>query len=88
MADAIREAQKNPGTVVLNFMTDTEQDVYPMIPGGKTIHEMVLDESGPVGVPDADGSVTLPNGNGQQTEVEVPYVSEWTDDLQAGKRKI
>jgi acetolactate synthase-1/2/3 large subunit len=88
VADAIREAQKNPGTVVLNFMTDAEEDVYPMIPGGKTIHDMVLDESGPVGVPDADGRVMLPNGNGSQSAVEVPYVSEWTDDIEAGKKKI
>jgi acetolactate synthase-1/2/3 large subunit len=93
VSDAIREAQKNPGTVILNFMTDPEADVYPMIPGGKTIHDMVLDESGPVPVPDAEGRVLLPNGkngNGQAAkEVEdAAYVSEWNDDLAAGKRKI
>jgi acetolactate synthase-1/2/3 large subunit len=85
VADAIREAQKNPGTVVLNFLTDAEADVYPMIPGGKTIHDMVLDESGPVAVPDAAGRV-LVNGNAPQTDTS--YVSEWTDDLAAGERKI
>ena len=46
VADAIREAQKNPGTVVMNFMTDTEEDVYPMIPGGKTIHDLKLSGDG------------------------------------------
>ena len=46
VADAIREAQKNPGTVVMNFMTDTEEDVYPMIPGGKTIHDLKLNGEG------------------------------------------
>jgi hypothetical protein len=29
----------------LNFLTDAEADVFPMIPGGKTIHDMVLDSS-------------------------------------------
>jgi acetolactate synthase-1/2/3 large subunit len=100
--DAIREAQKNPGTVILNFMTDQEADVYPMIPGGKTIHDMVLDESGPVKVPNAEGHVFVNAANGQEfngngstpsaeeiAEVEeATYVSEWTDDLKAGQRKI
>jgi acetolactate synthase-1/2/3 large subunit len=59
VADAIREAQKNPGTVVLNFMTDAEEDVFPMIPGGKTIHDMVLDSS--------HKAVPIPgNGNGPE----------------------
>jgi acetolactate synthase-1/2/3 large subunit len=98
VADAIREAQKNPGTVLLNFLTDAEADVYPMIPGGKTIHDMVLDESGPVKVPDSDGRVFV-NGNADGAgstpgteEVaavgDATYVSEWTDDLKAGERKI
>jgi acetolactate synthase-1/2/3 large subunit len=86
VADAIREAQKNPGTVILNFLTDAEADVYPMIPGGKTIHDMVLDESGPVPVPDAEGRVLVPNGNAPKTDAS--YISEWTDDLAAGERKI
>jgi acetolactate synthase-1/2/3 large subunit len=84
VADAIREAQKNPGTVLLNFMTDTEEDVYPMIPGGKTIHDMVLDAGGPVPVPGPDGSIARP-GNGVAEE---PPASDWSGDLEAGKRKI
>ena len=100
VADAIREAQKNPGTVVLNFLTDTEEDVFPMIPGGTSIHDMMLDHSGAVAVPDAQGNIRRPNGNSNGTangkispEEIAPasdgtYVSEWTDDLQAGKQKI
>ena len=106
VADAIREAQKNPGTVVLNFLTDQEADVYPMIPGGKTIHDMVLDESGPIKVPNAEGHVFINAANGRQlngngdgkgstpseeeiAEVEdATYVSQWTDDLKSGERKI
>jgi acetolactate synthase-1/2/3 large subunit len=86
VADAIREAQKNPGTVLLNFMTDPEEDVFPMIPGGKTIHDMMLNHSGTVSVPDAEGNVAVAlNGTAPQG---ASYVSEWTDDLEAGKQKI
>lgn len=77
VADAIREARKNPGTVLLNFMTDAEEDVFPMIPGGKTIHDMVLDKS----------HQAVPVG-GNAPEGGLQYVSEWADDLESGKRKI
>ncbi|MEO6908548.1 MAG: biosynthetic-type acetolactate synthase large subunit, partial [Abditibacteriaceae bacterium] len=77
VADAIREARKNPGTVLLNFITDAEEDVFPMIPGGKTIHDMVLDKS----------AQKVPVG-GHAIEGGLQYVSEWTDDLKSGKRKI
>ena len=88
VADAIQEARKNPGTVVMNFLTDTEEDVFPMIPGGKTIHDMVLDSSGkavPVGGIGTNG--TALNG-AAQTATAGGYVSEWNDDLEAGKQKI
>jgi hypothetical protein len=90
VGDAVREAQKNPGTVVLNFLTDAEEDVFPMIPGGKSVHDLVLDASGkavPVG-----GHGT--NGNGQQlvgaveTATSGEYVEQWNDDLESGKLKI
>ncbi len=84
VADAIREAQKNPGTVLLNFLTDTEEDVFPMIPGGKTIHEMVLDSSGKA-VP-----VPATNGNGHSVNgvpVDLGYDPEWDADIEAGKIK-
>jgi acetolactate synthase-1/2/3 large subunit len=77
VADAIREARKNPGTVLLNFMTDAEEDVFPMIPGGKTVHDMVLDKS----------HQPVPVG-GNASEGGLQYVSEWTDDLESGKQKI
>ena len=86
VADAIREAQKNPGTVVLNFMTDTEEDVYPMIPGGKTIHDMVLDGGGkpvPVGGFSADDMEEI-----LETATASEYAGEWNDDLRSGQRKI
>lgn len=93
VADAIREAQKNPGTVVLNFLTDTEEDVFPMIPGGTSIHEMMLNHGGAVAVPDATGNVQIPQNGKVKTEEVAPvaqgtYVSEWTDDLKAGQQKI
>lgn len=86
VADAIREAQKNPGTVLLNFMTDAEEDVFPMIPGGKTVHDMVLDSS--------NQAVSIPGANGNglaeaaATASSSAYTSEWTDDIEAGKQKM
>ncbi len=86
VADAIRQAQQNPGTVVLNFMTDTEEDVYPMIPGGKTVHDMRLDGSGkpvPVGgFSSADMEEIL------ETATASDYAGEWNDDLKSGQRVI
>jgi hypothetical protein len=74
--------------VVLNFLTDAEEDVFPMIPGGKTIHEMVLDSSGKA-VP--VGGHSNGNGNGSPSVNGVPvdlgYNTEWNDDLEAGKIK-
>jgi acetolactate synthase I/II/III large subunit len=90
VADAVREAQKNPGTVVLNFLTDKEEDVFPMIPGGKTIHDLVMDASGvkvPVGGHPKNGQ----NGKLEEaleTATAGEYASEWNDDLQSGKIKI
>lgn len=86
VADAIRAAQKDPGTVVLNFMTDTEEDVYPMIPGGKTIHDMVLDGSGkpvPVGGFSSEDMEEI-----LETATANDYAGEWNDDLRSGERKI
>lgn len=80
VADAINEARKNPGTVVLDFRTDPDADVYPMIPGGKTIHDMMLDDTGPVPVPNLAG-----NGNGAASGAE--YTPEWNDDINAGRKK-
>jgi acetolactate synthase-1/2/3 large subunit len=85
VADAIRESQKNPGTVILNFLTDAEADVFPMIPGGKTIHDMVLDSSHkPVPV----GGNGNGNGSANGSDNGLQYVPEWNDDLKAGEQKI
>ena len=86
VADAIREAQKNPGTVVLNFMTDTEEDVYPMIPGGKTVHDMRLDGSGvAVGIGGAKAEMME---DALATATSGEYDGEWNDDLRSGERVI
>ena len=78
VADAIREAQKNPGTVVMNFMTDTEEDVYPMIPGGKTIHDLKL--SGDSKAVPIGGWKRDANGNGAQAPEDAPTALESTTD--------
>jgi acetolactate synthase-1/2/3 large subunit len=49
---AVEQARSNPGAFVLNFMVEKEDSVYPMIPVGSALHEMIrrpgknpLDES-------------------------------------------
>ncbi len=93
VADAVLMAQKDPGTVVLNFLTDAEEDVFPMIPGGKTIHDLIMDSSGkPIPV----GGIQVNGINGRDKEASEAletatageYVDEWNDDLRAGQIKI
>jgi acetolactate synthase-1/2/3 large subunit len=41
VADAVAEARSAPGTFLLNFMVEKEESVYPMIPAGSGLHEMI-----------------------------------------------
>ncbi len=91
VADAVLMAQKDPGTVVLNFLTDAEEDVFPMIPGGKTIHDLIMDSSGkaiPVGGIKVDGINGRETVAATETANAGEYVDEWNDDLRAGQLKI
>ncbi len=38
---AVQEARSNPGAFLLNFMVEKEDSVYPMIPAGSALHEMI-----------------------------------------------
>lgn len=40
--DAIREALRIPGPVIVDFVVDPEEDVYPMVPAGAPINNMLL----------------------------------------------
>ncbi len=40
--DAIREALRIPGPVFVDFVVDPEEDVYPMVPAGAPINNMLL----------------------------------------------
>jgi acetolactate synthase-1/2/3 large subunit len=42
---AIRWAQDQQGCTILDFHIDPEANVYPMIPSGMSVHEMI-EESG------------------------------------------
>jgi acetolactate synthase-1/2/3 large subunit len=42
VADAVAEARSAPGAFLLNFMVEQEDSVYPMIPVGSALHEMIL----------------------------------------------
>ena len=41
VADAIEWARKTPGPVVLEFKVEKEDAVYPMVPQGAALHEMI-----------------------------------------------
>ncbi len=40
--ETIKKAFEIPGPVLMNFMVSREENVLPMVPAGKAIHEMVL----------------------------------------------
>ncbi|HJU25695.1 MAG TPA: biosynthetic-type acetolactate synthase large subunit [Rhodanobacteraceae bacterium] len=41
VADAVDEARSTPGAFLLNFLVEKEDSVYPMIPAGNALHEMI-----------------------------------------------
>jgi acetolactate synthase I/II/III large subunit len=41
LADAVNEARSAPGAFLLNFLVEKEDSVYPMIPAGSALHEMI-----------------------------------------------
>jgi acetolactate synthase-1/2/3 large subunit len=41
VASAVEQARSAPGTFLLNFMVEKEESVYPMIPAGAALHEMI-----------------------------------------------
>src|ERR1044071_8355633 len=51
LAAALEEAVKEPGPYLLNVKVTPFESVYPMVPAGGAIHEMVLGPSQPVAVP-------------------------------------
>jgi acetolactate synthase-1/2/3 large subunit len=41
VAVAVAEARNSASTFLLNFMVEKEESVYPMIPAGSALHEMI-----------------------------------------------
>ena len=41
VANAVEEARSAPGAFLLNFLVEKEDSVYPMIPAGSALHEMI-----------------------------------------------
>jgi acetolactate synthase I/II/III large subunit len=41
LADAVKQARSAPGAFLLNFLVEKEDSVYPMIPAGSALHEMI-----------------------------------------------
>ena len=40
--DVLKKGLATPTTVIMEFVTDREENVYPMVPAGKAITEMLL----------------------------------------------
>jgi len=45
---AVQEAQKHKGPFLINFMVEKEDSVYPMIPAGSALHEMIRRPENPL----------------------------------------
>ncbi len=45
---AIREAREHHGPYVINFLVEKEDSVYPMIPAGSALHEMIRRPENPL----------------------------------------
>lgn len=41
VAPAIREARQHRGTALINFMVEQEDAVFPMVPSGAALHQMI-----------------------------------------------
>ncbi len=41
VAPAVEQARSAPGAFLLNFLVEKEESVYPMIPAGSALHEMI-----------------------------------------------
>ena len=54
MAAALEEAVREPGPYLLNVKVTPFESVYPMVPAGGAINEMVLGPPQPVAVPRVD----------------------------------
>jgi acetolactate synthase-1/2/3 large subunit len=50
LASALEEAVKQPGPYLLNVMVSPDENVYPMVPAGGAINEMVLGPPQPVAI--------------------------------------
>ena len=48
LRSALQEALEEPGPYLLNVKVSPEENVYPMIPSGGAVNEMILDEPQPV----------------------------------------
>jgi acetolactate synthase-1/2/3 large subunit len=51
LAPALQAAVDEPGPYLLNVKVSPDENVYPMVPAGSAINEMVLGPPQPVAVP-------------------------------------
>ncbi|GAB4462332.1 MAG: biosynthetic-type acetolactate synthase large subunit [Armatimonadaceae bacterium] len=71
MEATIRTAMETPGPVVMDFRVAKETNVYPMIPSGQTIHEMMIRKPADPEQEPASTCHFTPGQTGQTADVEV-----------------
>jgi acetolactate synthase-1/2/3 large subunit len=67
----IRQAMETPGPVLMDFRVAKETNVYPMIPSGQTIHEMMITKPPTPAEEPASVCHFTPGKSGQTADVEV-----------------
>jgi acetolactate synthase-1/2/3 large subunit len=41
VVEAVQEARQNPGAMLIDFHVEQEDSVYPMVPAGADLHQMI-----------------------------------------------
>ena len=55
VADAIQQAMETPGPVIIDFVVKDTENVYPMIPAGGSVHEMMEEQPATPTAPPSGG---------------------------------
>jgi acetolactate synthase-1/2/3 large subunit len=55
VADAVRQAMETPGPVIVDFVVKDSENVYPMIPAGASVHEMMEEQPATPTAPPSGG---------------------------------
>ncbi len=55
VTEAVRQAMETPGPVIVDFVVSDSENVYPMIPAGASVHEMMEEQPATPATPPSGG---------------------------------